>query len=127
MTGMRCTLVSNVRLLVQVSCWTLTLQLFPLLAENGNGDLLSFAIRYGGMALVTCTATEGSSPRQPFQSFMSAPFRNSFDRWSIRSCHLSNSILQKPHLDLMYCASDFHESIAEVILTSCISRKCCRK
>lgn len=31
----------------------LTERLAELLAENGNGDLLSLAIRYGGIELVT--------------------------------------------------------------------------
>jgi hypothetical protein len=34
-----------------------TLRLVVLLAEKGNGDLLSLAIRYGGIALVTWMAT----------------------------------------------------------------------
>lgn len=28
-----------------------------LVAENGKGDLLSLAMRYGGIAFVTCIAT----------------------------------------------------------------------
>lgn len=34
-----------------------TFMLEVLLAEKGNGDLLSLAIRYGGIALVTWMAT----------------------------------------------------------------------
>jgi hypothetical protein len=77
-------------------------------------------MRYGGIALVTWIATCASRPRQPLQFFMSAPLRNSFARWSTRSCHLLKSIWQNPHRDLMYCASDFHMSMLAVILQSCL-------
>jgi hypothetical protein len=79
-------------------------------------------MRYGGIALVTWIATCASRPLQPFQFFMSAPLRNSFAKWSTRSCHLSKSVWQKPHRDLMYCASDFHMSILAVILQPCLLR-----
>jgi hypothetical protein len=51
---------------------------------------------------------------------MSAPLRNSFARWSTRSCHLSKVMLQKPHRDLIYWVSDFHMSMLAVILQPCL-------
>jgi len=54
-------------------------------ALNGFSVHDSCPMRNGGMACVTSAATSASNPRQPFQSFILAPLRNSFAKWSHRS------------------------------------------